>query len=81
MSRGFLGCANCYTVFHREIEEILPQMQVSSKHKGKVVPDKDMTKEEHIIWLKGEMNRASSAQDFVGAKRYYDEIVKLGGKA
>lgn len=34
-SKGWLGCAECYTAFEKEIDAILMQMHGSLMHKGK----------------------------------------------
>ena len=52
-SRGWLGCAQCYTAFEKEIDELLMQMHGSLIHKGKRYRTHAGTPES----LSGEMKR------------------------
>jgi len=95
LQSGYLGCPACYVAFAKEIQEIIPKIQVIEevngraviRHKGKRLTKTQtasaipvqLTNEQKIELLKMDMNRASKEQRFADAQRYYQEIIKLGG--
>jgi len=80
LKTGYLGCAECYTVFRNEIKEMLPKIQISSTHKGDMTEEVYVPIEQRLHSLKHQLDEAVKGQNFDEAKRIYDEIISLGGK-
>ena len=81
LKTGYLGCAECYTVFRNEIKEMLPKIQISSTHKDSTVEEVHIPFDQRLSTLKCQLDEAVRGQNFDEAKRIYDEIISLGGKA
>jgi len=76
---GKLGCEVCYTVFSRELDAILKNVQASVKHEGKY-PQKfgrGMFQEKEAVRLRALMRRAIEEENFEEAARLRDEVKDL----
>jgi len=76
---GKLGCAACYRVFSRELETILKNVQVSSRHEGKF-PQKSgrsMYQKREVDRKRILMSKAIEEENFEEAARLRDEIRSL----
>ena len=73
---GKLGCAQCYTVFSRELANILKNVQASTRHEGKY-PQKSgrsMFQKREAARLRKLMKTAIEDENFEEAARLRDEI-------
>jgi protein arginine kinase activator len=78
-SKGWLGCAQCYTAFESEIDELLVQVHGSSIHKGKkyagAAPGTEVSGQ--IKRLRHELAAAIKNEEFEQAAVIRDEIYNL----
>ena len=76
---GRFGCSHCYEVFGKELLPILKQIQVGTKHIGKV-PESHLDKaalENRLNTLNLELNEAIRSEHFEEAAHVRDEIAHL----
>ena len=79
---GFVGCANCYNVFQKEIYDLIFKKQGTVNHVGKVA-SKHFSKSKlsgKILELEEKKNRAVQEEDFILAEALKNQIEKLKGE-
>jgi len=79
-SKGWLGCAQCYTAFESEIDELLVQVHGSSIHKGKKYAGVAHTEIEVTVQIKRlrhELAAAIKNEEFEQAAVLRDAIHNL----
>ncbi|MDO5707111.1 MAG: UvrB/UvrC motif-containing protein [Andreesenia angusta] len=75
-STGYLGCDNCYSVYGKELRNILKNMNGSSEHKGKM-PKRLAFKVEDLSEIEKkelELNKAVEEENYERAACLRDEI-------
>ena len=77
--KGKLSCAECYTVFEKEIEPTLRRIHGNSKHVGKIPVrggEKVLVKNE-IAKLKSQLRRTVAQEDYEKAAEIRDSIKEM----
>jgi len=79
---GYVGCAQCYEVFGREISDMIYNFHKSANHVGKR-PEKLVSKvkiSREIDKLEEEKKHALECEDFLLAQEIKEKISKLRGE-
>jgi len=78
---GLLGCSDCYNAFEDEIEDIVKRIQPYTENKLDniefKVETKDLTKEQKLITLKADLQKAIKEERYEDAGEINKEIKKL----
>ena len=78
---GLLGCSDCYNAFEDEIEDIVKRIQPYTENKLDniefKVETKDLTKEQKLITLKADLQKAIKEERYEDAGVINKEIKKL----
>lgn len=81
--RGILGCADCYNAFEEEIEDIVKRIQPYVENKFDKIEfntetkKEDLTKEQKLISLKEDLQKAIKEERYEDASVINKEIKKL----
>lgn len=78
-SEGRVGCADCYTVFREHIDALLVRMHQAQKHVGRGPGETKQTTtlSERLTRLTERMDLAIRAEDYEGAAKLRDELMRL----
>ncbi|HOE68066.1 MAG TPA: UvrB/UvrC motif-containing protein [Candidatus Omnitrophota bacterium] len=80
--QGRLGCAQCYTAFHRQLEAVIKQVQRAGVHVGKKpsrIP-KDVRRAHDLRQLQDRLRKCIQNEAFEEAARLRDEIRQIEDK-
>lgn len=75
-SSGRLGCANCYNVFRSLINPVLQEIQMGTRHKGKI-PKTALARQNSVAelqHLEAALQVAIRDEDYEEAAKYRDRI-------
>ena len=78
---GLLGCSDCYNAFEDEIEDIVKRIQPYTENKLDniefKVESKDLSKEQKLVTLKADLQKAIKEERYEDAGEINKEIKKL----
>jgi len=83
---GKLGCADCYTTFEDQFDEILRNVQGNNRHIGKIPGrirnyiNQPVKEETEVDKLKSKLNELVKNEEYEQAAKIRDEIKKLEGR-
>lgn len=80
---GRLGCSDCFEQFENVINDILPEIQAGTAHKGKVCGEnnEELMKKKKLKELKDNLQKAILDERYEDAAKIRDEIKDFeGGK-
>ena len=79
---GFAGCAKCYEVFEKDVENVLSRIQPATTHKGKMAGPRgeEITRANEIKELKERLREAVMEERYEDAAKLRDSIKELESK-
>lgn len=77
INSGKTGCANCYTIFARELMPTIKKLHGNTVHCGKGVKASSCVSEETVDVLKAELKKAIDTQEFEKAAELRDRIKEM----
>lgn len=82
LETGYVGCANCYSLFQKDIVSMVYDFHKAVKHTGKR-PDRVASKarkQQEIDMLLKQQAEASANEDYILAQSIKEKISKLRGE-
>jgi len=76
---GRLGCPHDYLIFRKPLTELLEKIQHDVRHVGKVPPEagRDLARQNELVRLRRELERAAQREEYEVAAKLRDRIVEL----
>jgi protein arginine kinase activator len=81
--QGRLGCGDCYSAFHEQLEPILRRLHGAARHIGKATSTgrKHAQEKLNVQWLRGELKKAIEGEDYEKAASLRDRLRQAGHEA